>query len=387
MDHHHPIPASPCTRIVKRNRQKRSKRHVKALFFIPFLATMVQPTGAQRRQICRLSDRITYLSFQSDAWVVSDPKTNGAVPTKSCDCENIGSNHFCFLSNDESHCSATSNGGKPPLCFRQTFFHSIAQMFWTPMYFSMIILFLSLFTTKSGKTARNYAIGKCFPRYLKTQNERAINTILERERRVRREFRAVRNGFGWRPDGMREKISLKLRTKKLNLNTRLDATATATDGENVTSSFEEVSESAPISTPELEAPKPLRNKRSGDEYVSVASQDKDITCSICMVDIEDGERVADLPCGHNFHIACLKTWVLWRNTCPLCNAPDIAETHTTLVPHDPEAEDNPNPPTRNIYLEANSTFHTFGMNEDSRPAVGSLSSVLSAGALARSRPR
>ena len=391
MDHYHPIPTISCTRTLKRNRQKRSKRHVTALFFILFLATILQPTDAQRRETCRLSDGIIYLSFQSNAWVVSDPETDGAVPAKDCDCEDSfksGKNHYCFLSNGESHCSVTDSGDEPPLCFRQTFIHSMAQMFWTPMYFSMIILFLSFFTTKSGKIARNYAIGKCFPRYLQIQNERAVNVILERERRVRREFRAIRDGAGWRPDGMREKISLKLKTKKLNLNTRLDATEAAADGENVTNSFEEeVSESAPISTPESEAPKPLRSKRTGDDYVSVASQDKDITCSICMVDIEDGERVADLPCGHNFHIACLKTWVLWRNTCPLCNAPDIAETHTTLVPHDPEAEDNPNPPTRNIYLQANPTVHFFGMNEDSRPAVGNLSSVLSAGALARARPR
>lgn len=44
-------------------------------------------------------------------------------------------------------------------------------------------------------------------------------------------------------------------------------------------------------------------------------------CAICFVPLEGGDRVADLGCGHTFHIDCLASWATRRNACPLCNAP------------------------------------------------------------------
>jgi hypothetical protein len=50
----------------------------------------------------------------------------------------------------------------------------------------------------------------------------------------------------------------------------------------------------------------------------------ELTCSICMNEFELNEKVGDLKCNHLFHCECLKTWVLWRNACPLCNEDNIA---------------------------------------------------------------
>jgi hypothetical protein len=43
-------------------------------------------------------------------------------------------------------------------------------------------------------------------------------------------------------------------------------------------------------------------------------------CSICLVELVAGDRVADLRCGHEFHIGCLKRWIRHKNKCPLCRA-------------------------------------------------------------------
>jgi hypothetical protein len=33
------------------------------------------------------------------------------------------------------------------------------------------------------------------------------------------------------------------------------------------------------------------------------------TCSICILELEDGERIADLSCNHYFHADCLSEWI------------------------------------------------------------------------------
>jgi len=33
------------------------------------------------------------------------------------------------------------------------------------------------------------------------------------------------------------------------------------------------------------------------------------SCSICILELEDGERIADLDCNHYFHADCLSEWI------------------------------------------------------------------------------
>eukprot|EP00977_Amphora_coffeiformis_P027125 scaffold34110_cov183-Amphora_coffeaeformis.AAC.3 len=51
----------------------------------------------------------------------------------------------------------------------------------------------------------------------------------------------------------------------------------------------------------------------------------DTQCIICFQQLQHGERAGDLLCGHTFHADCLKTWLKRRNTCPLCNATEVAK--------------------------------------------------------------
>lgn len=51
------------------------------------------------------------------------------------------------------------------------------------------------------------------------------------------------------------------------------------------------------------------------------------TCSICIDDFEDGEKLTLLPrCGHAFHKSCIMPWLLERQgCCPTCKTVVIPE--------------------------------------------------------------
>ena len=58
--------------------------------------------------------------------------------------------------------------------------------------------------------------------------------------------------------------------------------------------------------------------RNGDK---ADEAEEELTCSICFMEIDEGERIGVLPCGHKFHASCLKAWLPKRNVCPLCAKP------------------------------------------------------------------
>ena len=43
------------------------------------------------------------------------------------------------------------------------------------------------------------------------------------------------------------------------------------------------------------------------------------TCSICLLTLEEGDRIGALRCRHHFHVDCLKSWLSRKNACPLCS--------------------------------------------------------------------
>jgi len=47
-------------------------------------------------------------------------------------------------------------------------------------------------------------------------------------------------------------------------------------------------------------------------------------CAICLTPFEDGQRIGDIECCHEFHVSCLKQWLRFKNYCPLCKEENIA---------------------------------------------------------------
>jgi hypothetical protein len=41
-------------------------------------------------------------------------------------------------------------------------------------------------------------------------------------------------------------------------------------------------------------------------------------CSICLMEVNEGQNTILLPCGHMFHEECVTKWLQIHNTCPLC---------------------------------------------------------------------
>ncbi|BAH92849.1 Os04g0648800 [Oryza sativa Japonica Group] len=41
-------------------------------------------------------------------------------------------------------------------------------------------------------------------------------------------------------------------------------------------------------------------------------------CCICQEEYVDGDDLGTLDCGHDFHVGCVRQWLVVKNTCPIC---------------------------------------------------------------------
>ncbi|XP_021746133.1 probable E3 ubiquitin-protein ligase HIP1 [Chenopodium quinoa] len=55
------------------------------------------------------------------------------------------------------------------------------------------------------------------------------------------------------------------------------------------------------------------------EELSCRDQTNDL-CIICQDEYEDNEQLGTLECGHEYHVDCLKKWLLLKNVCPICKS-------------------------------------------------------------------
>lgn len=99
-------------------------------------------------------------------------------------------------------------------------------------------------------------------------------------------------------------------------------------------------------------------------------------CTVCMADVEHGEKYRSLGCGHKFHMECIDEWLSGESTgnscdtdiCPNCRAPvavmDIEETKdeemetelSSRVAEAGEAEGEAIPSSSSVSVEREHTF-------------------------------
>jgi len=48
------------------------------------------------------------------------------------------------------------------------------------------------------------------------------------------------------------------------------------------------------------------------------TSEDELTCSVCLEQVTEGELVRSLPCLHQFHANCIDPWLRQQGTCPVC---------------------------------------------------------------------
>ncbi|KAM3340178.1 E3 ubiquitin-protein ligase MPSR1-like [Capsicum galapagoense] len=52
----------------------------------------------------------------------------------------------------------------------------------------------------------------------------------------------------------------------------------------------------------------------------VAGVEPSETCAICLSEFEHEKVIGSLQCGHEYHVGCIKQWLLMKKDCPVCRA-------------------------------------------------------------------
>eukprot|EP00542_Grammatophora_oceanica_P019224 CAMPEP_0194030342 /NCGR_PEP_ID=MMETSP0009_2-20130614/3870_1 /TAXON_ID=210454 /ORGANISM="Grammatophora oceanica, Strain CCMP 410" /LENGTH=389 /DNA_ID=CAMNT_0038670277 /DNA_START=107 /DNA_END=1276 /DNA_ORIENTATION=+ len=62
---------------------------------------------------------------------------------------------------------------------------------------------------------------------------------------------------------------------------------------------------------------PIKRSDSDDSVGDI--EDEGPSCTICLGEYEEGEKLVKLPCGHVYHEECVDSWTTNHVRCPLCN--------------------------------------------------------------------
>ena len=60
---------------------------------------------------------------------------------------------------------------------------------------------------------------------------------------------------------------------------------------------------------------------------------EDTPCTICLEPIKQNDNYCEMKCSHNFHADCIRDWVKYKQSCPVCRA-----AITDVIDHDHEVE-------------------------------------------------
>ncbi|KAL8181222.1 UNVERIFIED_CONTAM: hypothetical protein K2H54_049971 [Gekko kuhli] len=55
------------------------------------------------------------------------------------------------------------------------------------------------------------------------------------------------------------------------------------------------------------------------------------TCSVCITEYTEGNKLRKLPCSHEYHVHCIDRWLSENSTCPICRRAVLASTNRESV--------------------------------------------------------
>ncbi|KAF7805436.1 E3 ubiquitin-protein ligase SDIR1-like [Senna tora] len=61
----------------------------------------------------------------------------------------------------------------------------------------------------------------------------------------------------------------------------------------------------------------IKQENGGTEG-NIKGTEDELTCTICLEQVNRGELVRSLPCLHQFHTNCIDPWLRQQGTCPVC---------------------------------------------------------------------
>ncbi|CAL1374554.1 unnamed protein product [Linum trigynum] len=63
---------------------------------------------------------------------------------------------------------------------------------------------------------------------------------------------------------------------------------------------------------------PKQQQETSNRFGSLKASEDELTCSVCLEQVDVGEVIRTLPCLHQFHAICIDPWLRQQGTCPVC---------------------------------------------------------------------
>lgn len=310
--------------------------------------------------IVNSGNRKRHLEFQSNhAWTLNDLhrelQSGMYVSVRRCDCitqdsdnnetvtdtntsHSIGSvnkstaySWYCPV--DRAICEVPASGR--PRCYKASVSEFVGNL-WPVVIFWFVVFGVAVSFTNMGRLTWDYSqrlmvlLLGCHPRYNRSEGGRQqthdelLNAQLDRLM-VRQPGYMVRLARNYR---QRQRQLLVLQRYMAEQRTRvgLEDERQATSVNNGNNDPATAVAAAAIQMQEIQHQhRPTSLALKTRRYsASLNEGEDDKVCTICLGSILDGDRVGLLPCGHDFHVQCLKIWLQRKNQCPLCQKQQVA---------------------------------------------------------------